>query len=147
MILDYLATLADTLAVTDSDAYTNYSYDLGNVTPKRAVGAGEPLCLMFTVDVAASGSTDTTDLIAVTSANASLTSHIELLSWRIANASLTAGSTWVIPFPAGKNLYRRYIGGRVELGSGDTITVSAYIVPFSFCDSIETYADNVTYDA
>lgn len=147
MILDSLTSLADALAVTDTDAYTTYSYDLGNVTPKRNVGNGEPLALVFTVDVAAAGSTDTTDLIAVTSANANLSSHTELTSWRVANASLTAGSKWVLPLPAGGNVYKRYIGGRVELGSGDTITVSCNLVPMSFAEKHETYADAVTYDA
>jgi hypothetical protein len=147
MIIDALTKIADSLAVTDTDAYTTYSVDLGNVTPKRAVGAGEPLALVFIPMVAAAGSTDTTDLIQVTSANATLSSHIELLSWRVANASLTAGSIFVMPFPSGANLYRRYIGGRVELGSGDTITVDAYILPLSDALKLETYADNVTYDA
>jgi len=147
MILDALTRLADTQAVTDADAYTDYSYDLGDVTPKRAVGNGEPLALVWTVDVAAAGATDTTDLIQVTSANANLSSHIELLSWRIANASLAVGSIFIMPFPGGANLYRRYIGGRVELGAADTITVSAYVIPLSDALKLETYADNVTYDA
>ena len=147
MILDALTQLADAQAVTDTDAYTLYSYDLGNVTPKRGVGAGEPLALVFTVDVAAAGSTDTTDLQLVTSASANLSDHIDLSVWRIANASLTIGSKWVIPFPSGTNMYLRYVGGRVELGSGDTITVSANIVPLSFVENHETYADAVTYDA
>ena len=147
MILDALTQLADTVAVTDTDSYTTYSYDLGNVTPKRNPGAGEPLCLVFTVDADAAGSTDTTDFMAVTSANANLTSHIELLSWRIANASLTAGTIWVIPLPGNANLYRRYIGGRVELGSGDTVTISCNLIPLSFASKLETYADAVTYDA
>jgi len=147
MILDYLTQLADTQAVTDTDAYTVYSYDLGNKTPKINPGAGEPMCLLFTIDVVAAGSTDTTDLMAVTSANANLSSHIELLSWRIANASLTAGSQWIIPLPGGANLYRRYIGGRVELGSGDTLTFSCDMIPLSDASKLETYADAVTFDA
>jgi hypothetical protein len=147
MILDKLCQLADGLAVTDADAYTTYSYDLGNVTPKRAAGAGEPLALVFTVMTAAAGSTDTTDLMAVTSANENLSSHIELYSWRIANASLTIGSHWVMPLPTGKNIYRRYIGGRIELGSGDTITVDCNLVPLNHVYDHEYYADAVTYDA
>jgi hypothetical protein len=146
MILDKYTQLADTQAVTDTDAYTDYSYDTGNVTPKRKIGDGEPLCLVFTVDVAAAGSTDTTDLMAVTSANANLSSNIELASIRIANASLTAGSQWVIPLPP-NSLYYRYVGGRVELGSGDTITVSCNLIPLSFAPRHEYYADAITYDA
>lgn len=146
MILDAYAELASSQAVTSS-AYTTYSYDLTGPTPKRNVGAGEPLALLFTVDVAAATSDDTIDLQIVTSANANLTSDIDLASWRIAGASLTAGSKWVIPFPKGNNLYKRYVGGRVEVGTGDSLTISAYIIPLSDAESLETFADGVTFDA
>ena len=147
MILDALGALADGLAVTDTDAYTTYSIDLGNVTPKRDLRAGEPMTLIFCVDVAAAGSTDTTDLKLVQATTADLaTGTVALVTRRIANAKLTAGSIHVLPIPPDP-LPLRYLGGRVELGSADTITVSAYILPLSFVQKYTSYADAVTFDA
>lgn len=138
MILDAGEQLASALAVTDTDAYTTYSKDFGNVTPKRNVGTGEPLCIVFVVVVAAAGSTDTTDLILVQSANASLASEDQLIKRRIANASLTAGSIWPIDIPQGYPT-KRYLGGRVELGTGDTLTVDCYLLPRSAVDGFKQY--------
>lgn len=145
MILDALLELASAQAVTDSDAYTTYSVDLGNPTVKRRIGTGEPLAMIFCVDVAAAGSTDTTDFKVVSStAEALATSTIAVVTRRIANASLTAGSIHVLPIPPGEP-QQRYIGGRVELGSGDTITVSVYLVNQSGIGKFTHYADNVTW--
>lgn len=140
MILDSLATLAESLAVTDTDALTTYSVDLGNITPKGDFGAGEPLALVFMVDVAAAGSTDTTHLVLLQDTAAGLTTApIRLVDRLIANALLTAGSIWVLPIPP-TSTPLRYVGGKVELGSSDTITVSAYILPMSFISKLRTYA-------
>lgn len=147
MLLDALAQLADGLAVTDTDAYTSYSYDLSNVTPKNEVGAGEPLALIFAVGVAAGGTTDTTDLKIVSSTDPGLAvATIDVVTRRIAKALLTAGSIHVLPIPPGA-VTQRYIGGRVELGSGDTITVDCYIVPMSFIGIWKHYADAVVWEA
>ena len=145
MIRDALAILASGQAVTDTDAYTDYSYDCGNTTTKRRIGTGEPLCLVFNVTTAAAGSTDTTDLKLVSATNAALSgSTITLVTRRIANASLSIGSTHVLPIPAGEP-QQRYIGGRVELGSGDTITVDAAIVPISDVGQVQHYDDSITW--
>lgn len=139
MILDALEQLAKAQAVTATDANTTNTKDLGNVTPKRDIGDGEPMCLLFTVDVAAAGSTDTTDLMLVQSVNADLTSYDVLVRRRVANASLTAGARVVVPIAPGA-ITKRYIGGRIELGTGDTITVSCWLQPLSMVD-----LDNVHY--
>ena len=146
MILDNYARLADSQTFS-SDAYGLYSYDLANVTPKRNVGAGTGLALVWNIESDATVNADTIDLQIVTSANANLTSDIDLASWRIAGASLTSGAIFVQPFPAGKNLYRRYVGCRVEVGTGDSVTASCHIVPMTDVESHEYYADAVTYDA
>jgi hypothetical protein len=140
MLLDAFEALARTPQdVTDTDAYTTNAKDLGSVTPNREIGAGEPLSIIFAVTTAAAGSTDTTDFLAVQSANANLSSHTELAVKRIANALLTAGALVVLPIPAG-SVTARYIGGRVELGSGDTISIESYIIPSSFVQSFKAYA-------
>ena len=145
MLADNLLKLADGLAVTDTDALTTYSVDLGNVTPKREVGTGEPLCLVFSVGTAAAGSTDTSIFTAISSTAASLDAGVLTLAARtIANASLTAGSRHVVPIPPG-SVTQRYIGGKIELGSGDTITVDCHIMPESMVGIFTNYADNVTW--
>lgn len=131
MILDYLCQLATDLAVTASDAYTELSYDLGNVTPKQRVGTGRSLSIVFIVKVAGAGDggsfTDTCDFLAVESANADLSSHVEIIKRRVPGAQLTAGSIIEVPLPSGKPVLR-YLGGRVELGADDTVTVDAYVM-------------------
>lgn len=145
MIGDALTKLADGLAVTDTDAYTTYSYDLGNVTPKRDPGNGEPLALVWSVGVAAAGSTDTSDLIVVMATTADLaTGTIAISTMRVANALLTAGSRHVQPIPPYTGPLR-YLGGRVELGTGDTITVDCDLVPLSFAGISKSYADAVNW--
>lgn len=145
MISDALTSLADALAVDDADAYTTYSVDLGNVTPKRDLGSGEPMCLVWSIDTAAAGSTDTTDFKVVVATAATLaTGTIAISTMRVANASLTAGTILVQPIPPYVGPLR-YIGGKVELGTGDTVTVSCQLMPLSFASKIKSYADNVTW--
>lgn len=146
MILDDLTQLEDSTAFTAGTTYTTYCYDCGNVTPKREIGTGEPMCLVFSVGVAAAGSTDTTSIAATsgTSATNGATGAKELASRVIANASLTAGSRHVLPIPPG-SVDQRYIYGRIVLGSGDTITVDVNMIPVSFVGIFTNYADNVTW--
>ena len=145
MILDALTTISDAQAVDENDAYSTYSIDLSNASTKRRVGTGEPLALVFTVDVSASGSTDTFDFSVVSSTAVGLsTSTKNLVKRRIAKASLTAGSIHVIPIPPGEP-QQRYIGGYYECGSGDGITLSAYIIPLNDVGQVQHYADAVTW--
>lgn len=140
MISDSLCKLADGLAVTDTDAYTTYSYDTGNVTPKNNIGAGEPLALVYSVGVAAAGSTDTSHFFVIFATSADLgTGTIKAIDRLIANALLTAGKRVVLPIPP-MLAPLRYIGGRVELGSGDTITIDCDLVPLSSVPEMDIYA-------
>ena len=145
MILDELTKLADGLAVTDTDAYTSYSYDLGSQTPKTDLGLGEPMALVYSVGTAAAGSTDTSDFFVILATSADLASGtVKLVTRRIANALLTAGSRHVLPIPP-TNSPLRYLGERVELGSGDTITVDCDLVPMSLIGISRNYADAITW--
>lgn len=143
MFLDALAQLADAQAVTDTDAYTTNTYDLGAATVARRVGTGERLSVVFVVTTAGAGDsasfTDTFDFIAVQSANANLSSHTAIIQRRVAGALLTVGAIIDVPLPAGMPT-ARYLGGRVELGSGDTITVDAYIMLSQQVQNFVAYA-------
>jgi hypothetical protein len=146
MILDKLAELSNAQAVTSADAYSDYSFDLGNITPKHRIGTGTPLSVVFVVTTAAAADggsfTDTFDFIVVASANANLSSHVELIKRRIPGASLVAGFTFDVPIPQGMQsaVALRYLGARYELGTDDTISVSAYIVPTEHVGAWMTYA-------
>lgn len=146
MLRDALCVLEDSTAFTNGTTYTTYCYDTGNTTPKRDLGAGEPMCLVFSVGVAAAGSTDTTSFAATsgTSATDGSTGVKTLATSTIANALLTAGSQHVIPIPNSANI-QRYIYGRVILGSGDTITLDVDLIPLSLVPKRASYADNVTW--
>lgn len=146
MITDNLTKLADGQAFTAGTTYSTYCYDTANVTPKRDIGNGEPMALVFSVGTAAAGSTDTTSFAATSSTSATdgSTGAKELASAVIANAKLTLGSVHVIVIPPSANV-QRYVYGRVVLGSGDTITCDIDMVPMSFIGKYETYADAVTW--
>lgn len=149
MILDALLQLSDAQAVTSADAYSTNTIDLGDVTPKRQVGDGEPLALVVTVDVAAAADgasfTDTFDFMAVQSVNANLSSHDVMAQRRIPAAELVAGAVIVVPIPPGRPT-KRYIGARYELGTDDTITVSAWVLPMSFVFKLKAYARGYVID-
>jgi hypothetical protein len=149
MFLDAFTQLSNAQAVTDADAYSTNTIDLGDVTPKRVVGDGEPLALVITVDTGpaepAGSLTDTFDFMAVESVNADLSSHTVMAQRRIPGAELVAGALIVINIPPGRPL-KRYIGARYELGTGDTITVSAWILPLSFVPRLVSYAKGYVID-
>jgi len=142
MILDFLAQLGDAQAITSADAYTTNAYDMGNTTPKRHLD-GEPMCIMFVVTTAAGADggsfTDTCDFMAVESANSNLSSHAVMQQRRIPAAQLVAGAIVVVNIPPGRPT-ARYIGGRIELGADDTVSVDSYIVPLSHVQAFLAYA-------
>lgn len=143
MLIDKHAKLGDAQAITDADAYTTDTYDLGNVTPKRKAGAGEALSLVFIVTTKAAGDsasfTDTFDFMAVQSANANLSSHDVMIQRRVPGSELVAGKLIEIPLPSDRPT-KQYIGGRVEIGTGDTVSVTSFIVPREFVPALESYA-------
>jgi len=143
-ILDLLTKLADGLAVDENDAYTTYSYDLGSATPPE-VGEGTPLCLLVCVGVAATSNTDTYDISAVSSTAEGLaTSTINLAKRRIAASLLTVGSRHVIPIPP-DSVTQRYIGGLIECGASDSITVDVDLVPMDFNGISKVYPDAIDW--
>lgn len=144
MILDKLLELSKAQAVTDADAYSTNTLDVGNPEVLRRIGDGEPLAIVVVVTTAAGNSggsfTNAFDFIAVQSANANLSSHDEMVKRRVPATELTVGAVIVLDIPPGRPT-KRYIGARYELGTGDTITVSAYIVPRSFVPQFVAYAN------
>lgn len=140
MILDKLLQLSDSQAFTVDADGTN-SVDLGDVTPKRRVGTGEPLAIVCNVEVAATGG-GVYEFQAVQSAAANLSSPDILAAVRPAEADMVKGYIFVIPIPAGLPS-KRYIGLSFNNVSGTTgVTVSAHVVPLSHVQMTTPYAKN-----
>lgn len=145
MILDAQTLLSDAQAVT-ADAVSTNTIDLGDVTPKRDIGDGEPLALVVTVDVAADSTTgdETYSFEFIQSANANLGSADVLAARTVAAADLYAGAQVVIPIPPGA-ITKRYIGLNYNVGgTTPTITCTSYVVPQSFVPKLKNYADGFT---
>lgn len=145
MFLDALGLLSDAQAVT-ADAYTTNTIDLGNPTPKNEIGNGEPMCLLFTVDVAADGTTtdETYTFNVVQSENANLSSHDVLAARTIGYATLVAGYQFVVPIPPG-SVTKRYLGGQYDVGgTTPTITCTCALMPMSMVEKRKYYAKGYT---
>lgn len=130
MFLDALLLLSDAQALSATGFSTN-TVDLGNVTPKRDIGVGEPMCVVFTVDVAAdvANGDETYTFQFVQSANANLSSPDVLAQVAIARATLVAGYGFILPIPEGL-ITKQYIGVQYTLGgTTPSITVTAAIQP------------------
>ena len=145
MRLDILGELDSAHALT-ATAYSTNTIDLNNVTPKRDLGAGEPLEVVVTVDVAADhdDSDETYVLDFIQSANANLSSEDILVSMTVAYSDLTAGAKIHIPIPQGR-ITKRYIGMKYVLGgTTPTVTLTAHVIPRSFAEQNQAYAKNFT---
>ena len=136
MILDKLGLLDDAKAFTAGTTLFTDKIDLGSAA--RALGDGEGLVMKITVDVAAAGSTDTTSFHILTDGDSALGSPTVIIGRTIANALLTAGSKHYVPLPQGVTL-EQYLGGKIILGSGDSITATVAIVPASMANDSPHY--------
>jgi hypothetical protein len=88
---------ASSTGYLSTDAYTTNTIDLDDPTARRQVGTGEPLSIVWKVDVAAVVSANTFDFLIVQSVNADLSAHTVLAQRRVLGASLTPfsrGNSW-----------------------------------------------------
>jgi hypothetical protein len=142
MFLDAYNLLSDAQAVT-ADAYSTNTIDLGASSPARQIGDGEPMAVVFTVDVALAGTTPTIVFNVVDSANANLSSHTVLVASKSYSA-LAAGAQVVLPIPPGLPT-ARYLGAYYDVGgTTPTITLTAALMPLSMIDKRKDYADGIT---
>lgn len=123
MFIDAL-TRVSASQVTGAAAVSTNSVDLGNVTPKRQVGTGEPIGFAVNVEVAPTGVSLQVEVISAT--DAALTAGVLAHSSRtILAADAPVGSQHVIGVPQGTPT-QRYLGLRYTVPSG-TSTVSAHL--------------------
>lgn len=128
MYVDALGLVSDAQAFTAVAVSTN-SIDLGNVTPKRVIGTGEPVGFGVAVDVAADSTTVKLEVIMAT--DAALTAGIIVLmeETRLA-ADLPLGGLLFLPIPPGAPAagYLRFLGIRVTpAGGAATVTLTAWL--------------------
>lgn len=139
---DSLLLLSDAQAFTATAASTN-TIDLG--TDKK-IGAGEPMCVVFTVDTAAdTASGNETYAFAVeTEDNATHTSATTVISRTIAGSNLTAGSLHTLPLPP-EVTFDRYLRMYNTLGgTTPSVTITAWLCPLNQVQNWATYPKNYT---
>ena len=152
MILDGQNQFSDDQALTATAVSANV-IDLGAA---RSIGSGEPLAVVFTVSVDADQTTGDEDyqFDVKYATNAALTSGEQLLGRRIFESGtptapaqnadlLVAGYKFYVPIPPvtlGESA--RYLGVEYTLsGTSPSVTVSAHLIPMSFAQSEEEYAN------
>lgn len=155
MILDSLHTFSDAQAVTADAVGTNVI----DLSADRSIGNGEPLAVLFVVDVAADQTTGDEDYTfdVEYSSNAAQTTGRQLIGRRVFESGtptapaldadlLVAGFQFVIPIPPTTlSESERYLGIRYDVtGTTPTITCSAYLVPLSMVSTWQAYPDALT---
>jgi hypothetical protein len=152
MYVDSLLQFSDAQAVTTSAVGTNVI----DLSVDRSIGNGEPMAVVFVVDVAAdqtTGDEDYTFQVEYAS-NAAQSTGRQLVGERnfesgtpVAPAQdadlLVAGFKVVIPIPpTDLSESERFLGIRyVTAGTTPTITCTAMLMPMSMIDATNDYAD------
>jgi len=154
MYVDAQLQFSDAQAVTTDAVGTNVI----DLTVDRSIGNGEPMAVVFVIDVAADQTTGDEDYTfdVEYASNAAQTTGRQLIGRRVFESGtptapaqdadlLVAGFTFAIPIPP-TNLSEseRYLGIRYDTtGTTPTITVTAYLAPLSAIQiGKNSYANN-----
>lgn len=153
MYVDSQLLLADAQALSVTGAVGTNVIDLGVA---RSIGNGEPMAVLFTVDVAADQGTGDEDYTfdLEYSSTADQSAGYVLMGRRAYESGtpaapaqdadlLVAGYRFAIPVPpTGAGDDERYLGIRSTLaGTTPLITITAYLTPMSMIDATVDYAD------
>lgn len=146
MFVDALLRVSNAQAFVAAAVSTD-SIDLGNITPKREIGTGEPMGFGIAVDVAASSTTVLVEVIEAT--DAALTAGIVVQSQRtFLSADMPLGALIFMPIPqnvaaAGQ---LRFIGVRVTpAGGAATVTLTVWLTAHDlFSVAAKSYAKGYT---
>lgn len=154
MILDAQGQFSDSQAITADAVGTNVI----DLSEDRSIGNGEPMAVVFTVEVAADQTTGDEDYTFEVeyASDAAQTTGRQLIGRRVFESGtptapaqdadlLVAGFQIVIPIPpTALSESERYLGVRYDVtGTTPTITVSAHLVPLSWCADRNLYPDNI----
>lgn len=155
MILDAQNEFSNAQAVTADAVGTNVI----DLSQDRSIGNGEPMGVVFVVEVAADQTTGDEDYTfdVEYASDAAQTTGRQLIGRRIFESGtptapaqdadlLVAGFQFVIPIPPTTlSQSERYLGIRYDVaGTTPTITCSAYLMPLKDVDATNTYADGFT---
>lgn len=151
MILDKLNEFSDAQDITIDAVGTNVI----DLSLDRAIGTGEPMCIVFTVDVAAdqtSGDEDYQFDVEYASDAAQTTARKLIGRLKFESGTpdapylnadlLVAGFQFVIPIPPTKlSISERYLGIRYDVtGNTPTITMTAHLRPMAGLQMTDEYA-------
>jgi len=155
MYVDSQLLFSDAQAIT-ADAVGTNVIDLG---VDRSIGNGEPMCVMFSVDVAADQTTGDEDYAFEVeyASNAAQSTGRQRVGSRLFESGtpdapaqnadlLVVGFKFFIPIPPTTLAEsERYIGIRYDVtGTTPTITTTAVLIPMSMVDANVLYADGFT---
>lgn len=150
MIIDAQHLFSDAQAVTADAVGTNVI----DLSVDRSIGNGEPMGVVFCVDVAADQTTGDEDYTfdVEYASDAAQTTARQLIGRRVFESGtptapaqdadlLVAGFKFVIPIPPTKlSESERYLGIRYDVtGTTPTITVTAFLQPLSMIDASNQY--------
>lgn len=155
MYVDAQLLFSDAQAVT-ADAVGTNVIDLGTA---RSIGTGEPMAVVFSVDVAADQTTGDEDYTfdVEYATNAAQTTGRQLIGRRVFESGtptapaqdadlLIAGYRFFIPVPpvtAGED--ERFLGIRYDVaGTTPSITCTTFLTALSMAQAEGIYADNIT---
>src|SRR5678809_572015 len=123
MFLDALLKVASAQAFGAAGVSAS-SIDLGNVTPKRQIGTGEPMGFGISCDVAGTVAPTLIEIISAT--DAALTAGILVhAAVTVPLASMVAGALFFVPLPMGTPT-QRFLGIRATTAGG-TVSLSAWL--------------------
>lgn len=155
MFLDAQAMFSDAQAVTADAVGTNVYDQLVD----KSLGNGEPMCVMFQVDVAADQTTGDEDYAfhVEYASDAAQTTGRQLIGYRNFESGtpaapfqdadlLVAGFRFYIVIPPTiLTESERYLGVRYDVtGTTPTITVSAWLIPLNLAEQYNAYPDALT---
>lgn len=155
MILDAQNEFSNAQAITADAVGTNVI----DLSQDRSIGNGEPMCVLFVVEVAADQTTGDEDYTfdVEYASNAAQSTGRQLIGRRIFESGtptapaqdadlLVAGYQFTIPIPPTTlTESERYLGIRYDVtGTTPTITCSAYLMPLKDVDATNTYAKGYT---
>ncbi len=157
MIIDNNLLFSDAQALTTTGAVATNVIDL---SVARSIGAGEPMAVVFVVDVTADQTTGDEDYTfdVEFATNAGQTTGRQLIGRRVFESGtptapaqdadlLVAGYMFAIPIPSvSSSEDELYLGVRYTLaGTTPTITCTSFLLPMSMIDSHKvSYANGYT---
>jgi len=155
MYVDAQLLLSDAQAITADAVGTNVI----DLSVDRSIGSGNPMCVMFSVDVAADQTTGDEDYefkveYATNAAQSTGRQQVGTLKFESGtpdapalNADLlVAGFKFFIPIPPGSTaVSARYLGIRYDVtGTTPTGTFTAVLIPMNMVDADAIYVDGFT---